>query len=247
MKLNRFQAFAVHLSGSLGIAFCATALVFLVWYPGSFSGATGVTAIFLMMLGIDVVLGPCITLVVFNPAKKELKRDLLIVLIVQLAALFYGLHTVFIARPVYAVFNADRFDLVYANDLTDEKLSKVMDQRFKALPLFGPQVIAAKRPDSAKERSDLMFSAALGGDDVPQMPQYYVPYVDQRAQVLSRMLPLDGLRALNQKDGRKIDALLLKYGKEIAYLPLRGKVQDLTVIVARKTGEVLEINELAPW
>ncbi len=209
--------------------------------------ATGVAGVFLMMLGVDVILGPCITLIIFNPAKKELKRDMAIVLLVQIVALLYGMHAVFIARPVYAVFNSDRFDLVFANDLDEAKLAQVGNTRFKTPPMLGPEVIAARRPETTKERNKILFSAIAGGDDLPQMPQYYVPYVELRSQVLQRLQPIDALRQLNQKDAKKVDTLLLKYGKEIAYLPLRGKVRDLTVIVKRSTAEVLEINDLAPW
>jgi F0F1-type ATP synthase assembly protein I len=134
MKLNRYQAFATHLVGSVAVALCSAALVFLVWYPDKLPQATGVTNIFLMLLAIDVLVGPVVTLIVFNTAKKELKRDLLIVLLLQLGALAYGLHAVFIARPAYSVFSVDRFELVLANDLTDDKLKKVTDARYKSPP-----------------------------------------------------------------------------------------------------------------
>ena len=65
MKLNRYQAFATHLMGSVAVALCSAALVFLVWYPDKLPQATGVTNIFLMLLAVDVVVGPIITLIVF--------------------------------------------------------------------------------------------------------------------------------------------------------------------------------------
>lgn len=73
MKLNRYQAFGVHLLASAAVALISAAVVFLVWYPSPLQLATGVTGIFLMLLAVDVIVGPCITLIVFNTAKKELK------------------------------------------------------------------------------------------------------------------------------------------------------------------------------
>jgi len=60
---------------------------------------------------VDVILGPLITLTVFNRSKprSELVRDLTVVGLIQLAALGYGLWTVFVARPVHLVFEYDRF------------------------------------------------------------------------------------------------------------------------------------------
>lgn len=188
------------------VALCSTTLVFLVWYPGRLAQASGVTDIFLMLLAVDVIVGPFITLVVFNPAKKELKRDLLIVLLLQIAALLYGLHAVFVARPVYEVFSVDRFELVFANDLTDEKLAKVTAAQFKTVPLLGPKVIAARRPETSKERMAIALSAVSGGDDVAQLPEHYVPYAEARNLVVQRLQPLEKLRDFNKDDVARVDA-----------------------------------------
>lgn len=249
-QINRLQAFGGHLLGSVFVGLCSAALVFLVWYPWPLPVATGVTAIFVILLSVDVVIGPCITLIVFNPAKKELKRDLTIVLLLQVGALLYGMHTVFIARPVYYVFNVDRFDLVYGNDLTPEKLDKVTDQRFKSHSILRPEVIAAQAPDTGEKRNKVLFSALAGGDDLPQLPQYYVPYAEQKKQVLERVHPLDELKPFNKERGDEISALIGKYAlikDGVGFLPLRGKVEDLTVIVSKDSAEVLEIVDLKPW
>ena len=249
-QINRFQAFGGHLLGSTIVGLFSSVLVFLIWYPWPLPAATGVTTVFVILLAVDVVIGPCITLIVFNPAKKELKRDLLIVLLLQVSALLYGIHTVFIARPVYYVFNKDRFDLVYANDLTSEKLDKVTDARFRSAPMLWPEVIAARTPDSTEARNEILFSAIGGGDDLPQLPQYYVPYADEKQQVQEHLRPLEELKAFNKDRGEDSAALIGKYAsiKEgVGFLPLRGKVEDLTAIVRKDSAEVLEINDFKPW
>lgn len=250
MRINRFQAFGCHLLASLAFALLSSALVFLVWYPWPLPVATGVIPIFILLLGVDTVIGPCITLVVFSPAKKELKRDLAIVLLLQIGALLYGLHAVFAARPVYLVFNSDRFDVVYANDLSREKLNKVSDPEFKAVRVFGPRIVAARRPEDAKESHDILFSAVNGGDDLPQLPQYYVPYAALKAQAKQRILPLKELKHFNKERISEIDALAGKYSSiqaGIGFLPLRAKVADLAVIVRRDSAAVLEVKNLRPW
>jgi hypothetical protein len=247
---NRFQAFALHLSGSALVALTSAALVFLVWYPVPLAAAAGVTSIFLILLTVDVVVGPVITMLVFNLKKPELKRDLLIVLLLQLGALAYGLHTVFIARPVYLVFAADRFDMVYANEMTSEKLARVKDPRFQSLPLGRPEFIAAKRPADAKARADLLIGALTGGDDLAQSPQYYLPLSEQKSQLLSRLQPLDKLKGYNLHSKDEVERVLHDFAGRaggVGYVPVRGKVEDLTAIVARDTGDVLDIVPLKPW
>ena len=250
MKINRFQAFGGHLFGSFVVALLCAALVFLVWYRWPLPVATGVAGIFAVLLAVDVVIGPCITLVVFNPAKKELKFDLAVVLILQISALLYGLHAVYIARPVYMVFNSDRFDLVYANDLNEEKLNKVTDKRFRSVPLWGTEAVGAAMPEDAKVRNEILFAAVAGGDDLPQLPQFYVPYADMKKQVQARIQPLEKLETFNKERASEVSVLISTYGsiKEgVGFLPLRGKVKDLTVIVRKDSAEVLAIKDLKPW
>jgi len=250
MTFSRYQAFGTHLFGSMLIALCSAALVFLVWYPTPFDKAAGVSHIFLTLLTVDVVLGPVITLIIFNPSKKELKYDLAIVLLIQIAALFYGLNSVFQARPVYVVYSVDRFDLVFANDLTEDKLTKVTNQKFKSLSLGQPKTIAAQMPSDTQTRNDILFSAAAGGDDLPQLPQYYVDYSTQKTAVILKSQAIDNLSDLNHEKSEKLTALKHKYSdhpKGIGFLPLKGKMSDLAVIIDKDTGDVLEITDLKPW
>lgn len=247
---HRIRAFGIHLSGSLLVAGISVGLVFALWYPGPLAAASGVGSIVLLLLAVDVVVGPVITFIVFNPSKKELKWDLAVVVALQVAALAYGLHTVFSARPAYVVFAADRFDVVYANDLTDDKLAKVVDLRFKSLPVRGPEVIAAKRPESAQERNDILFSALAGGDDVPQLPQYYVPLAEQQTQIVGRLLPLERLEAFNPTEADAVKALLSEMASHpggAAFLPVRGKTGDFTAIMDKTSGEVIRLVALKPW
>src|SRR5208282_2371349 len=69
----RVIASLIHLSISLLVASVLVAIIFLVWYPTPYSTITGVAPIFAMLVGVDVALGPFITLLIFNPKKKWLR------------------------------------------------------------------------------------------------------------------------------------------------------------------------------
>src|SRR5690606_29569303 len=102
----RARAFFYHLAGSLLWAMLALFLVFSAWYPSPLHIATGVAGIFLLIIIVDVILGPLMTLVVFRPGKsrRALRFDLIVIITVQLLALAYGLVTVSQGRPVWIVF-----------------------------------------------------------------------------------------------------------------------------------------------
>ncbi|CAN5416042.1 N/A [soil metagenome] len=241
--LNRFQAFGLHLLASAIVAALSAALVYMLWYPGMLAYASGVSTIFLLLVGVDVVLGPVITLIVFNTKKKELKRDLTIVVLIQVCALLYGLHTVFIARPVYLAFNSGRFDVVNANELSDENLAKAVRPEFRSLPYFGPKVIASPLPDDPAARETIIAGTLTGHEDVQQLPQYYLPYAEQKSAVISALRPLDRLKDANKNKLKEVDALTNKYASmkiDVGYVLLKAKSHDLIVIVNKANGEILE-------
>jgi hypothetical protein len=246
--LNRFHAFGMHLILSAGVAALSAALVFLVWYPGVIAYASGVGAIFLMLVSIDVVLGPIITLIVFNTKKKELKRDLAMVVVFQVVALLYGLHAVCVARPVYMVFNANRFDLVNANEISEENLDAAVRKEYQSLPFCGPEVVSAKLPDDEKISREIVLAAVNGGDDVQNMPKYYRSFSEEKASVAKQSSDLGELKAYNKDRLEAVDLLIKKYdGMDVGYLPVKAKSHDVVAVVDRTSGDVLEFNDFNPW
>jgi hypothetical protein len=62
-------------------------LMLAVWYPQHYFAAMGGTTLILLLIGVDVVIGPLITLIVFDPKKKSLRFDLAVIAVLQLGAL----------------------------------------------------------------------------------------------------------------------------------------------------------------
>lgn len=114
-SLNRYQAFASHLLISLIIFAVILVCITQYWYPGIlFDTANGWKAIGLI-IGIDLILGPLLTLIVFNPRKSSLKFDLSIIAAIQLLALSYGCWTIHTSRPIALAFINNSFHTLYAN------------------------------------------------------------------------------------------------------------------------------------
>ena len=134
-EYNRYQAFAVHMAISLVIFFILLVCITQYWYPGIlFDTGNGWKAIG-MIVGIDLVLGPLLTLIVFNHNKSSLKFDLAIIALVQTAALAYGTWTIHQTRPVALAFINTNFMTISANSLLGKGLEKKIE-RLKTNQLF---------------------------------------------------------------------------------------------------------------
>jgi hypothetical protein len=114
-EYNRYQAFAVHMVISLVIFFILLVCITQYWYPGIlFDTGNGWKAIGII-IGIDLILGPLLTLIVFNHNKSSLKFDLAVIALIQTAALIYGTWTIHNSRPVAIAFVYQSFSTIYAN------------------------------------------------------------------------------------------------------------------------------------
>ncbi|MEO8343589.1 MAG: TfpX/TfpZ family type IV pilin accessory protein [Gallionella sp.] len=249
--MSRWKASLIHLSISVTIATAVLALMLLVWYPYPLFAAVGGQQVLLILLGVDVSLGPLITLIIFNTKKsrKALTFDLSFIALLQITALSYGMSVVFHARPAFVVFSKNSFDLVTANTLSDEDIARAKYPEFRALPITGPIYVYSEMPTDLKESNEVVLNT-FSGKDLPQLPQYYMPYAEHGAAAGQAAKPIAVLKKLNPDNITEIDDALLKIGRaetEVGYLPLRAKYQDQAVLVGKNDGRILKILRMKPW
>lgn len=238
---DRLKASSIHLSISLLIAALAAVLVFGLWYPYPYREASGGRTLFLLVVTVDVILGPLVTFTVFNRAKPrtELVRDLAIVGLVQLAALSYGLWSVCVARPVHLVFEFDRFRAVHGVEVPDDLLGKVPDG-IRAMPLTGPTVLAVRAFHDVNEESTATIQA-LSGLPLSARPDLWEPYAQARQRVLAAAKPLSTLRQRFPGKTADIDAAVAASGRpadQLRYLPMVARQSFWTVLVDAESAAV---------
>jgi hypothetical protein len=192
---HRARAAGIHLLICAAVAALAATLVFGLWYPGAYRLLAGGQSLFVLLISVDVVLGPLLTLAVFNPKKgwPHLRLDLAIIGAVQLAALLYGLHMVYVVRPVAMVFEADRFRVIAAGEVHLPELPMARAE-YRALPLSGPWLLGARTPADRDERRSALL-LGLEGIDIGQRPRFWQPYAESVADALAKSRPLSVLLA----------------------------------------------------
>ncbi len=240
---KRLKFFLSHFAISCIIALAVMLLVFFVWYPSPLATAVGVTHIFLMLLAIDVIIGPVLGFIVYKEGKKTLKMDLGVIVLLQLSALAYGVFNIAEGRPVWLAYNVDRFELVRNNDIVEEKIAQALPQYQH--PSWGkPQYVAVEFAKDSETRNEDMFGEALGGISLAQKPERYVDFSHAQAKIQQRMQPLEVLEQYNEQT--VVQAIVKKYPQAIGFVPLKAVNVDMTVLVDAQ-GDVIKIVDLRPW
>lgn len=231
----------IHLFCSILVASLAAFLVFFLWYPYPYGELAGGKALFFIVVAVDVICGPLLTLVLFNPLKqrKELFRDLSIVAVIQLAALGYGIFAVWQARPLFLVLEIDRFKVVAAPDVDDGLLSKLPDTMRPGW-LSKPMLVGLREPKDDKERNSVTVESVVGGRDYAERPDFYIPYSNILAlQSLKRAQPLPVFLTKWPSQQAIAQQLAAEKGAELTqwmYLPVMGR-QDWVAILD-KQGQI---------
>jgi hypothetical protein len=212
----RLRAFGLHLSGSAAALTLVLGGFWLGWYrwPGWYlASVLHVVGILVM---VDVVLGPTLTLIVASPAKRTavLARDIAVIVTVQLAALVYGATTLWLGRPLYYTFSVDRLEMVQASDLKPEEIAAGRRQNPALAPWWysRPRWIWAPLPENPEEVQKIVTGAVFGGTDIIQMPRAFRPWSQGLAELRKKLKPVEQIEFLNRKEKETLKRRMQQLG-----------------------------------
>lgn len=246
-SLNRFQAAGIHLAISVVVAATVLAALLFVWYPQPYFRLAGGAGLMLILIGVDVVMGPLLTLIVFDPRKKSLKFDLAVIGLLQIAAFVYGISVIAQARPAYVVFAGERFTVVAANQILPESLAGAKPPH-DTIPVDGPRIVGARTPTDPAERERVMMLLA-SGIDLAMLPRYYVPFADIAADLKAKARPLAELGRGDAAAQGKIDAAVAAAGRprdSLAWVPVLGRLELGVAIIDPSRGDVVAVLPIDP-
>lgn len=242
----RLRACSIHFVFSLLIAVAVGALVFGLWYPPPYRDISGGRTLFLLLMGIDVVLGPLVTLLIFNPRKsrRELTLDLALVGLLQLGALGYGVWTVYAARPVHLVFEYQRLAVVHAVDIPESTLMQA-PPALQSLPRTGPTLLSLR----ALQPAEMIESTMLALDGIPQaaQPGLWRDYDAGRVEILEVSQPLDRLQIRFPHAEKRIAQAVRSTGlapEQLRTLPLLSRQTAWTALIDSTTARPIGFLEL---
>jgi hypothetical protein len=226
---SRLRPAFLHFLGSTLVAGLGSLGLVRLWYPAPYTSLAGGLQLLGLLVGVDVVLGPLLTLVVASPGKRlrVLARDLAVILVVQLAALGYGMYTLAIARPVGLVFEVDHFRVVSIAEIDPATLADA-PPALRELSWTGPRTFAAVKPTDPGELLTAI-QLGMGGVDLAMIPRHWRDYASQRDAVLARARPVALLQQRYPASAPEIDALAASAGvatDALRFVPLRSRKAD---------------------
>lgn len=232
--MTRWRAASLHLGLSALVGLGFAALTRFVWYPGPFFEQSGATGLLTILVPVDVLIGPLLTLIVFKSGKPSLRFDLTVIALLQMSALIYGAWVIAEARPAYVVFFGNQLNVIRSTDLAQNAPWKT--------PLRGPQWVGIPTENALSAGvNDLL--TALNGNKPPLLDsQRYQPWLTTRAdfrqalQPIHELTPTSAVEAVNS--GLKAQGI---DPAKLQALPITVRDHKMTAVFAADSDEILAI------
>ena len=245
--MSRIKAFLTHFGLSVLVVSLVLTVVLMFWYPPPFFQVIGATDALRILIGVDLVLGPLLTLVLFKPGKRGLVFDMSCVALMQLSALAYGVSVLYEERPYFVVFTKDRFEVLARKDVD---LSRTNSPELTDKPWRQPIFVVASMPADEQEYSQVLEEIVFEGKpDIQYRPEFWAPYATNSDAVLSKAKPIHKLLELDPELETSVKEVLSEHSKpeQIAYVPVIGKKQPYALIIDTTTKLPVDIIETDPF
>lgn len=236
--MTRFKAFLVHFLISLAIFLVLLYLIVFVWYPQPYFAADGGWQGIRLIFGVDLVLGPLLTLIVFRPGKPGLKLDLALIGLLQASALAWGVWIVHDQRTALVVYADGTF-----TSLTREQIRDVGDQAQSIVDAAEklPALAFVQLPADKKERLELKFKTVFSGLPLYALGERYQPF---DAQILPEVISEGESLEAGQEEAEKqeIERFLTEHGgsaDDYRTYPLRCRYDERRLVLRKADGAIV--------
>jgi hypothetical protein len=244
----RLKLFSLHLLSSATVLTIILGSLYLGWYrwPGWY--LTDVKTVVLVMVCVDVVLGPTLTFIIANHKKsrRELTRDIGIVVAVQLCALTYGSVQLWNGRPLYYAFSESVLQLVQAYDINDEEARLGREQNPALAPHWYslPRWVWAPLPQNAEDARKIVTSTITGGDDVISMPRYFKPWEEGLPALRGKLKKVDDVAYFAKSEKTKLKGKMKATGladDQADTMPLTGRGHPLLAVMDPASLKIIRV------
>jgi hypothetical protein len=173
-QVTKFRAFLIHFALSLVVFAVLLTIILLVWYPGLLFDIAGGWEGLRIVIAVDLVLGPLLTLVVYKAGKPSLTFDLSCIAIFQIACLSGGVWVVYNERPVVLAIEYDSIFSLNAREFSS------YGNTMESLDQFSgpyPKLVYIELPQDDQEAMSLSTGSQLNGEPLFGYAANYLPLV----------------------------------------------------------------------
>lgn len=232
----KLKAAGIHLGISAIIFIGILYLILVEWYPEPFFTAQGGWQGVRLMALVDLVLGPTLTLIVFNhlKSKKEILLDLSIIALVQIGALVWGGYQVYTQRPIALVFWNGAFYTVTQDDYLAQGLKSPDFSRFSD---HVPPLIYSRALKTQLEMEEFKM---LTKKSIPVYAHVslYENIEDNLNSIFQYEIDIKEIITNNAQMKSRLEEIVRDHSVDYKYIALKAKYQYM-ILILNENGQLV--------
>ncbi|MCK4866369.1 MAG: hypothetical protein KAT06_13210 [Gammaproteobacteria bacterium] len=242
--MSRFKAFSIHFAISFVIFLILLYFILVQWYPEPLFSTDGGWRVIRIIIGVDLILGPLLTLIVFKSGKPGLKFDLTMIALVQVVALSWGVWNTYNERPAALIYTLDFFTPVPAYQLAEQGVTA------DKLKQFGDDWPILIYIDIPKDQISQVISEAMqAGKPLYLLTDRYKKFTKEQMPELKENSMNIAKYVETRPKLKKIYQHKLLTGTakmNIAYLALHGREKWVTAIFDLDEMKIIDTLDIEP-
>jgi hypothetical protein len=246
--MTRARLFPQRFAATASLLLLAFVVLRFLWFPGGYFPISGITKLFLILVGVNLIVGPGLSMLLYKPGKKGLIFDLIVIACVEIAILGWGMYKILERRPAFVVFAVDRFEAV---TISEVDLEPLQDSQLAVRPGYTPRLIYAELPTDVDGMNRLIDETVLQGmQDIDRRPEFWKPYAQGMSSIKGAAKPLSALSSSDDVRAGSIKRWLARQklsADEYLYLPVQGRTSDGMMLLHADIGYPVAVLAIDPW
>ncbi len=236
---SKFKAAGIHLGISSIIFLVLSYFIIFQWYPFPYFTADGGWQGIRIVALIDLVLGPLLTLIIFNhhKSRREIRFDLGAIALVQASVLAWGIYTVHDERPAAVIHWDGEFYTMPSKSFKEQGISL---NELKQFSDQKPPLIHAHRSTDLETFNEILRLSTEEGLAPFEQLHLYRSLKESREVVFMHQLNIDEIVSYNDTMKVELDTFLAESGREkddFVYMPLNARYHNV-ILIFSKEGDV---------
>lgn len=237
--IPKLKATAIHLGLSLLVFLVILYFILFEWYPEPFFTAQGGWQGIQLMAFVDLVLGPCLTLIVYDHLKsrRAIQLDMSLIVLVQVGALIWGGNQVYSQRPIALVFWADAFYTVTEDDYLSQGIKSPDFSQYS--PYVPPLIYSrALETEAEMERFKELTSRSI---PIYAHVTLYEKIEDNLSNVFLNEVDIKNVMSKNATMKLEVEKIIDGDITDYRYVALKAKYHNMILIMeenGKLVGEV---------
>jgi hypothetical protein len=235
----RLKAAGIHIAISTVIFLVFLYFILAQWYPIPYFVTDGGWQGIRIVIAVDMVLGPLLTLIIFNPAKsrRAILFDLSMIGLAQFAALVWGAYAVYSQQPAAVIQWEGSLRSVTLEQLWERDIQVDM---LRGMSAERPPVIYGRYPPTIEGKKALLERANKGIAPILQTELYH-PVPDFLDEFFEIRLDIEKVTADNPNVKQEFNTFLADNkleAKDLYFMYFRGRYKN-SILVFDKKGKVV--------